>query len=287
MTTRFNMVPREGDVLGLATHGYHKIHYLEWGDPQSEKVVLCLHGFSRNGRDFDYLAQDLALKGYRVICPDMPGRGKSDWLVNPLDYNYTKHGSEILTLLARLNVDKVDIIGTSMGGILGMALASFPNPPLGRVVMNDVGPFIPSGPQQRIREYLGLYPTFKMKEKAKSYLTQLLTPFGPYTSEQIDHAMEHSYFLNKEKLYQLAYDQNILVNFTGEEADLWAMWERVELPILLIRGEKSELLTLNCVDRMMEKKNVSFVEFPNIGHAPALNSPNQIHTIVEWLEAGH
>lgn len=284
MSTSFHTIPREGDVLGLATHGYHKIHYLEWGDPQSEKVVLCLHGFSRNGRDFDYLAQDLAHIGYRVICPDMPGRGKSDWLVNPLDYNYPKHVTEVLTLLARLNVEKIDIVGTSMGGIMGMVMASFPESPLKRVVMNDVGPFIPSGPQQRIREYLGLYPLFNSKEKARSYLKQLLLPFGPYTPEQIDNAMENSYFVNKEGLYQLSYDSNILVNFKGEDADLWSMWDKVELPILLIRGEKSELLTLNCVDRMMEKENVSFVEFPNIGHAPALNSPDQIKTIVNWLE---
>ncbi len=287
MTTSisFPQPHREDHVLGLGSTGYHKIHYVEWGDLTSQKVVMCLHGFSRNGRDFDYLAQDLAERGYRVICPDMPGRGKSDWLQNPLDYNYPKHGSEIMTLLARLNVEQIDVVGTSMGGILGMVMSSFPHSPLRKVVMNDVGPFIPSGPQQRIREYLGLYPTFKNKERAKSYMQQLIGPFGPFTPEQMDHAVLHGYFINPEGLYQLAYDPNILINFTGEDADLWAMWEKVSCPILLIRGEKSELLTLNCVDRMMQKQYVSYVEFSGIGHAPALNTPEQIKTVVDWLES--
>lgn len=283
---RFKHTPQLKNIRVLATHGYHNISYVEWGTPQKDKAVLCLHGFSRNGRDFDYLAQELVDQGYWIICPDMPGRGKSDWLPIPTDYNYPKHASEIMTLLARLDVEHIDLVGTSMGGIMGMVLASFPNNPIHRLVMNDVGPYLPSPPQQRIREYLGLYPIFNSRDKAKNYLKQLLSPFGIHTEEHLEHAMENSYFLNTEGHYQLSYDNNILVGFTGEETDLWNFWETVNVPVLVIRGERSELLTLNCVDRMTQKKNVDFVEFPNVGHAPALNTENQIRVISQWLNRG-
>lgn len=275
---------RESYVLGITMDGYHKISYVEWGDPNSEKVVMCVHGMSRNGRDFDYLAKELVKIGYRVVCPDLPGRGRSDWHKNPENYNTPKNIQEMLTLIARLNIEKLDWIGTSMGGIIGMILSAYPNSPIQKLVMNDVGPFIPAKPLQKIIKYLSLTPTFSAKNKAQRYLQQLLTPFGPLRDEHLDHLVEHGYFINLEGKLQLSYDPQILSPVKAIDVNLWYMWETVNIPVLVLRGADSEILTLDILDRMLQKENVSAIEFLDVAHAPALMEQNQIDFIINWLE---
>ncbi len=281
------MKPRHKVIKCLASSGFHNIHYVEWGPAKSDKTVVCVHGFSRNGRDFDYLAQDLAAKGYRVICPDMPGRNKSDWQPNLADYSVPHHMSEMMVLLARIDEEEVDWIGTSMGGIIGMGLASFENTPIRNLVINDIGPFIPSPPLSRIKQYLSLLPEFKTFDSAKKYLRQLLQPFGISTQEQLDHMADHSFYKNEYGNYVLNYDPKIVDCFQEEETDLWYVWETITRPTLVIRGVDSEVLTKDTVEKMLERDQVDFVQFSGAAHAPALMNQDQIDTVVNWLEAKH
>lgn len=281
------MKPRHKVIKCLASSGFHNIHYVEWGPAKSDKTVVCVHGFSRNGRDFDYLAQNLAAKGYRVICPDMPGRNKSDWQPNLADYSVPHHMSEMMVLLARIDEEEVDWIGTSMGGIIGMGLASFENTPIRNLVINDIGPFIPSPPLSRIKQYLSLLPEFKTFESAKKYLKQLLQPFGISTEQQLDHMADHSFYKNEYGNYVLNYDPKIVDCFQEEETDLWYVWETITRPTLVIRGVDSEVLTKDTVEKMLERDQVDFVQFSGAAHAPALMNQDQIDTVVNWLEAKH
>lgn len=281
------MTPRHKYIKCLASSGFHNIHYIEWGPVKSDKTILCVHGFSRNGRDFDYLAKDLAEKGYRVICPDIPGRNKSDWQPNLADYNIPNHMSEMMTLVARLDVEFVDWIGTSMGGIIGMGLASFEKTPIRNLVINDVGPFIPAPPLLRIKQYLSLMPEFKTYDSAKKYLQQLLQPFGISTEEQLNHMAEHSFNKNEYGHYILNYDPKIVDCFAEEETDLWYVWNTISCPTLVLRGANSEVLTKDTVEKMLERENVDFAQFSGAAHAPALMDQEQIDTIVNWLEAQH
>lgn len=281
------MKPRHKVIKCLASSGFHNIHYVEWGPAKSDKTVVCVHGFSRNGRDFDYLAQNLAAKGYRVICPDMPGRNKSDWQPNLADYSVPRHMSEMMVLLARIDEEEVDWIGTSMGGIIGMGLASFENTPIRNLVINDIGPFIPSPPLSRIKQYLSLLPEFKTFDSAKKYLRQLLQPFGISTQEQLDHMADHSFYKNEYGNYVLNYDPKIVDCFQEEETDLWYVWETITRPTLVIRGVDSEVLTKDTVEKMLERDQVDFVQFSGAAHAPALMNQDQIDTVVNWLEAKH
>lgn len=281
------MQPRHKYIKSLASSGFHDIHYVEWGPAKSDKNVICLHGFSRNGRDFDYLAKNLVGAGYRVICPDIPGRNKSDWQPNLSDYNIPKHMSEMMTLIARLDVEFLDWIGTSMGGIIGMGLASFENTPIQNLVINDVGPFIPAPPLSRIKQYLSLMPEFKTYESAKKYLQQLLQPFGISTEEHLNHMAEHSFSKNEYGSYVLNYDPKIVDSFRDEETDLWHVWNTISCPTLVLRGIDSEVLTKDTVEKMLERNTVDFAQFNGAAHAPALMDQEQIDTIVNWLEARH
>lgn len=284
MNADLDIKPRENYVLGFTpTQGFYKIYYVEWGNPTSDKVVLCVHGLSRNGRDFDYLARELVQYGYRVVCPDLPGRGKSDWHDNPENYNSTQYANDLLCLIARLNVGKLDWIGTSMGGAIGMTLSSFPKSPIRKLVMNDVGPFIPGTSLQKIAQYLSVVPTFKKERSARQYLQQLLAPFGPLTPEQFDHMATHSFFTNEQGHLQLTFDPNILTSFKTEDVDLWGFWHNVDIPVLLLRGSESTVLTLEIAERMTLKQQVKLFQFTGIGHAPALMDQEQIDIIVQWL----
>lgn len=276
--------PTQHFFLGITLNGFHEIHYVEWGDPTSSKVALCVHGMSRNARDFDYLAKKLVEQGYRVVCPDLPGRGKSHWHTNPQHYNTPQHIQEMMSLLARVNVESVDWIGTSMGGIIGLVLASYPKSPIRKLILNDIGPYIPAAPLNRIVQYLNLAPTFKNKTSARKYLRQLLSTFGSLKDEHMDHLMEHSYFTSHDGKIQLAYDPQILTNITSDDVDLWHMWESIDCPVLILRGEQSEILSPEIAQRMLLKENVHMVEFPDVAHAPSLMDDEQLRLIGEWLE---
>ena len=175
--------PRLNHVLCLDPHGLHRLAYWEWGDSANPHVVVCAHGVSRQGRDFDTLARELSTH-CRVVCPDFAGRGQSDWLTDPNAYAIPNYVSDVVTLLARLHAQTVDWVGTSMGELIGLGLASLKNMPLRRLVLNDVGPTIEPLSVERIREYLGVPIRWSSVEEAADDLWKVSQSFGPHTREQ-------------------------------------------------------------------------------------------------------
>lgn len=268
---------------GLSTTGFHKLHYAEWGDANNPNVLLCLHGLSRNGRDFDYLAQFLAAE-YRVICPDMAGRGASDWLFDAKTYNYPQYLSDITALLARINQDRIDWLGTSMGGILGMILAAQPGTPIKRLILNDVGAFIPKESLKRIVQYVSQSPTFASLEQATLYLKQILASFGITDENHWDHIVHYSIKEITPQQFCLSYDPKIIANLAPEDVNLWAYWQQINCPTLIIRGKESDLLPLAIAHKMLEKEDTTLVEIEGAGHAPSLMTTAQITTIHKWLK---
>jgi pimeloyl-ACP methyl ester carboxylesterase len=271
--------------LGLGPHGFHRVHYTEWGDLDNPKVVICVHGLTRTGRDFDFLAASLE-KDYRLICPDIVGRGQSDWLSHKLDYNYPQYLNDMTALLARTGVEEVDWVGTSMGGLMGMLLAAQPGSPIRKLVMNDVGPLVPKTGLARIAEYVGKPVKFSSIAKIEGYLRMIAAPFGPLTDDQWRHLVKHSTRRLENGDYVFAYDPGIAEAMKDilEDVDLWSVWDGVSCPVLVIRGANSDVLTRDDAEMMTQRgPRAKLVEFAHIGHAPALMADDQIRTITDWL----
>ena len=175
----------------LGPHGFHRVLYREWGEPGNPRVVVCVHGLTRNSRDFDRLAAHLS-RHFRVICPDIAGRGESPWLPHAADYGYPLYLSDMAALIARIGVETVDWVGTSMGGLIGMFLAAQPGSPIRRLVMNDVGPLVPKAALERLAGYVGTDPMFDGIADLEQYLRRTCAPFGPLTDAQWHHLALHS-----------------------------------------------------------------------------------------------
>ena len=280
---------REGFVLGVSKGGFHRIAYVEWGDPRSLRVAVCVHGLSRQGRDFDVLAAALAAKGWRVICPDLPGRGKSGWLPDPDEYTLPQYAMDLTVLIARLGVEKVDWIGTSLGGLIGIVMAGQPNAPINRLVMNDVGPFLPWQALQRLGMSVRNTPdTFPTLAAATAYLRTRLANFGALTDEQWLHLTRHSLTQAPNGTWRRLSDPNITAAFKPGwffNLSLWTYWDTISCPVLVLRGAESDVLLPATVAEMKRRgPGVEAVEFPDCGHAPALLDPSHIAPIVAWLE---
>ena len=281
------MAMRQRSLSCLSPHGFHEIAYTEWGDAAAPAVV-CVHGMTRNGRDFDVLAAALEARR-RIVCPDVVGRGKSGWLADFTGYGYQQYLSDMAALLARLDVAAVDWVGTSMGGLVGMMLAAQPNTPVRRLVLNDIGPFIPKEFFARLRQYVGADPRFADRNALEVYLRQIHAPFGDLDGRHWRHLAEHGARPLDGGAYGLAYDPAIAkAAFTSEEpedTDLWAIWDKVQCPVLVLRGAESDLLSPETVDEMKQRgPGCESVNIGGCGHAPALMSENQISIIRKWLD---
>jgi pimeloyl-ACP methyl ester carboxylesterase len=276
---------RKASLLGLSASGFHRLAYCEWGAPDAPRTLICVHGLTRNGRDFDSLAATLAQQGYRVACPDVVGRGTSDWLADPAGYGYPQMLADAAALVARLGVGQLDWVGTSMGGLIGMMLAAQPKTPIARLVINDVGPFIPKAALARIAGYLGQNPVFPDLAEAEAYIRRVHAPFGALSDTQWRHLTEHSLRPDEGGL-RLRYDPAIAQAFAGEpeDVDLWSLWDAITIPVLLLRGAQSDLLLSETAAEMTRRgPRAELVEIPGCGHAPALMDPAQIAIIADWL----
>lgn len=267
-------------------HAAVELAYVEWGEPGAEQVVLCVHGLTRNARDFDHLASALAAKGARVLAVDMVGRGRSSWLDDPKGYAIPAYASHLARFCELLALPPVDWIGTSMGGLIGMALAASERPPLRRLVLNDVGPFVPKLALAQIKLYLGLDLVFADLAALERHLRQIHAPFGPLSDAQWQHLAEHS-ARRDETGWRLHYDPAIRVPYqdlAGEDLDLWPLWDQIRCPTLVLRGADSVLLTAATADEMARRGPGATVQtFTGVGHAPALMAPDQIALIERWL----
>lgn len=278
----------ERSVLALSAAGFHRMAYTQWGRDDAGRTVVCAHGLTRNGRDFDVLALALA-EGRRVVCPDVVGRGRSDWLARPDLYGYPQYLADMTVLLARLDVDAqgVDWVGTSMGGLIGLFLAAQPKSPIRRLVVNDVGPFVPKAALERIGGYVGKDPVFEDIAALESYLRFVLMGFGSLGDAQWRHLAEHSARSRPDGRYGLAYDPAIGGAFQGEltDVDLWPLWDAVRCPVLVLRGGESDLLLPETAAEMTTRgPKARVVEFPHVGHAPALMDEGQIAVVKRFLD---
>ena len=277
---------RHGSYLSLNSKGFHKLAYTEWGERDNPSVLVCVHGLTRNGRDFDTLASALADR-YRVVCPDVVGRGASDWLTDKSDYAYPQYMRDMSALFAHLDTDRVHWVGTSMGGLIGMLLAAMPGTPVTRMVMNDVGPRLPLAALERIGAYVGLDPKFDDVEALDRYLREVYAPFGPFTDAQWQSLVRSSVRRLDDGRIALAYDPGIAVPFAAlprQDVDMWSIWETVASPVLVIRGEHSDLLLEETAERMTASGPRARLEtIAGVGHAPTLMSDDQIALVRDWL----
>jgi pimeloyl-ACP methyl ester carboxylesterase len=274
--------------LGLSMKGFHRVAYWTWGDDRAERTVICAHGLSRQGRDFDQLALRLVRQGFRVVCPDLAGRGRSDWLADPAEYTALQYGADMNALIARLEVEEVDWLGNSLGGIVGMMLAAQPNTPIRRLVLNDIGPFIPGSALRRLGAYLNAPPPhFADFAEAEQYFRTTLAPFGDLTAEDWHHITEHSIRPGPDGTLVRHHDPAIGLTYKPwylSSLVMWDLWDRVRCPVLLLRGALSDMLLPDTAHSMTRRgPKASLVEFDGIGHLPALMHDDQIAPVVEFL----
>ncbi len=280
---------RRASVSSLSAAGFHRTAYGEWGPARAARPVVCVHGLTRNGRDFDALAARLAEAGRRVACPDMVGRGASDRLAQPTGYGYPQYLADMTVLLARLDCAEVDWVGTSMGGLMGMMMAAQPGSPIRRLVINDVGPFIPRAAMERLAAYVGADPHFPDLAAAEAYCRKVHAPFGELSDAQWRYLTETSVRPDEDGGYRLGYDPAIGETFKpGEmdDVDLWPLWDRIACPTLVLRGAESDLLLAETAQEMaLRGPKAEVIQVPGCGHAPALLDESQTDPILAWLSA--
>ena len=281
------LLPRQHFVAAAGNSGWQRLAYLDWGDPGNPDVVVCVHGLTRNAHDFDVLAAALAPR-YRVVCPDVVGRGLSDWLPNPGDYGYLRYLADSAVLLARIGVERVHWVGTSMGGILGELIAAMPHNPLRSLVLNDVGARIPVASLRSIASYVGSPPACVDLDAVAAYLARIHSGFGALTPEQWRTMAGHSARVDSDGCWRLRYDPAIGAALRGPlaEIDLGAVWAAGKLPTLVLRGAESTLLTEAILAEMLAvRPDTRTVTFPACGHAPALQDATHVAVVRDFLDA--
>ena len=280
---------REGWVSGISRRGFHRIAYVEWGDPASDRVAICVHGLSRQGRDFDLLASSMAQQGWRVVCPDLVGRGRSGWLRDAQEYNLPQYAMDLTAVIARLGVSSVDWIGTSLGGLIGMVMAGQQNSPVRSLVVNDIGPFLPWQTLSRLAMSVRNAPrAFPDLPAATMHHRTALAPFGQLTDVAWEHLARHSIVEAETGGWRKRCDPDIVAAVRPGlffNMSLWSYWDAIRCPTLVLRGAQSDLLLPSTAKEMTRRgPRADFVEFAGCGHAPALMDEQQITTITNWLK---
>ena len=272
----------------------HHIAYTDWGDPHNSHVVICVHGLTRNCRDFDYLARALEAD-CRVICVDIVGRGQSDWLEQAQDYdNYWLYLSDAASLATHIQAQyqepvTFDWVGISLGGLIGMFIAIQSNLSfsISKLVMSDIGPLIPAVALKRIADYVGKDMRFNSFEEFKQYMKMISISFGPLTEEQWNHMAIHSAQEYDDGSFGFRYDPKISISFKAHEIkdiDLWKQWDQLAIPSLILRGMESDILSVETAAEMKVRgPKAKIVELSGIGHAPMLMDDEQIKIVRNFI----
>jgi pimeloyl-ACP methyl ester carboxylesterase len=282
-------------VLCISLAGLHRMSYKEWGDESNPNVLVCVHGVTRVGDDFDNMARALA-NDYRVICPDIVGRGRSGRLKNPQLYRIPQYVSDIVTLLARVLPDgesqKVDWFGTSMGGLIGMGLAALPGNPIRKLVLNDIGPMLAPSAMQRIGDYIGQDLRFDSFEDGARFIRDVSGSFGPHSEAEWHKLASDVLRQDKDGKWVRHYDMGLAQPFRSatpesaeaDQAMLWAAYDAIRCPTLLVRGAESDLLTAETAHEMTQRgPRATLVEIPGVGHAPTFIHDDQIAIAKKFL----
>lgn len=279
--------PRRRSVQCASPKGLHRIAYAEWGDPRNREVLVCVHGLLRTGRDFDDLGRALAGQ-FRVVCPDLAGRGESDRLADPMLYAAPQYLSDMVTLIARLDAESVSWVGTSLGGLVGMALAALAGTPVKKLVLNDAGPLIAHAALERIAGYVGQFPRFGSIEAAEKHMRTISAPFGPHSDAQWRALTEKWVRKNEDGGWRPHYDPRIgevyRATLPEKDIDLWSTYDAVRCPTLVLRGELSDLLSRETAAQMARRGPKAQVrEIRGVGHAPTLLHADQIAIVRDFL----
>ena len=292
MTTREVPYPRLHHVQCLHPGGLHRMAYWEWGEADNPDVVVCAHGLTRQGRDFDRLAGALQHR-FRVVCPDVAGRGRSDWLDPPSLYTFPQYIADMVTLLAQLQARRLGWVGTSMGGLIGIGLAGLQGSPLTALVINDIGPLVAPSGLHRILSFVGQRASFATIEDAAAYLASVSTGFGRHTKEEWLE-LTRPMLTQGSTGWCLHYDPHIIapmVQATPEAAQAgeqawWALYDKIQASTLVLRGAESDILDLGTAQAMTQRgPKAELIEFPNVGHAPTMMRSDQIQPVTSFLAA--
>lgn len=283
--------PKIGYVQCLSPYGLHKTAYREWGNPNNPKVLICVHGVTRISNDFDEMAAALCDE-YRVICPDIVGRGLSDWLPDPQLYRIPQYVSDMVCLIARSGAQKVDWFGTSMGGLIGIVMASMRESPVNKLILNDIGPALNFSALSRIGNYIGQELSFTSFEEGAEYIRSISAPFGPHSEAQWRKIAANVLKQKPDGTWTRHYDHSLALPFTSDsedsarqaEAHLWMAYDAIQCPVMLVRGAQSDLLS-EAVAREMTCRGprASLAELPGIGHAPTFMHEEQIAIARQFL----
>jgi pimeloyl-ACP methyl ester carboxylesterase len=287
--------PRLSSVQCSSPGGLHRVAYKEWGDADNPKVLVCVHGVTRVGDDFDHLARALC-DTYRVVCPDIVGRGRSSRLRDPAYYTVPQYVADMVTLIARVTAgaanEDVAWFGTSMGGLIGMALAALEDSPVRRLVINDIGPVLDGAALRRIGDYIGQDVRFPSFAEGEQFVKTVSTSFGPHSDDEWNKLARDVLRQGDDGQWARHYDLNLAVPFRAitveraaeDEAALWAAWDAITCPTLLVRGEHSDLLSRATAQQMTTRgPRPRLVEFPGVGHAPTFVHADQIAVAREFL----
>jgi pimeloyl-ACP methyl ester carboxylesterase len=279
---------RQESVRYLLAPGFFTLRWWEWG-PADGPVVVCVHGLTRNGRDFAVLGEALAALGWRVVAPDLPGRGASDWLPDPALYAPPSYLTALSHLLARATDGPVDWIGTSLGGILGLILAAAPGTPVRRLVLNDIGIHVPAAAIARIRDYVGTEGVMPDLAAVEACLRRVHAPFGPMTDADWQRLAGTSARPAPDGATGLVLDYDPAVGAQMRtqdptDMDLSAIWTQIHQPVLVLHGAESDVLLAETAAAMAASRpGVELQQIPDVGHAPALMDAQQIGHIARFL----
>ncbi|TAL58834.1 MAG: alpha/beta hydrolase [Legionella sp.] len=297
---------KKNSFLGISEEGFHTVAYTEWGSAEPGlPTVICVHGYSRNGRDFDALASYLSMTGRHVYCPDVVGRGDSSWFKKAQHYTFTQYSTDMTTLIARTQAHQIDWIGTSMGGIIGMMLAALPNSPIRRLILNDVGAQIPLHGLKKLAKCVSKTLDFPSLQAAQDYFKLSHSEFGPLTDAQWETLTQNSVEQRGNNLFRVKIDPAIknpksTTQFVSDflhhphraleglfyDIDLWYLWQQIRCPVLIIHGAHSELLTTPIINKMRKiHDQTELMVIEDAGHAPALLDRRQHELITHWLDS--
>jgi pimeloyl-ACP methyl ester carboxylesterase len=287
--------PRLESVLCSSPAGLHRMAYKEWGDPANPRVLVCVHGVTRVSDDFDALARALCDR-YRVVCPDVAGRGRSERLRDPQHYVVPQYVADMVTLIARVTAgvqgEEVDWFGTSMGGLIGMVLAGLDGTPVRRLVLNDIGPSLDPAAMARIGAYIGQDVRFPSFEAGSAYVRTVSASFGPHSEAEWDKLARDVLVQGEDGQWTRHYDLALATPFAALTTDrvqsdqdaLWAAYDAIRCPTLLVRGTESDLLSHATAEEMCRRgPKARLVELPGVGHAPTFVQPDQIAIAREFL----
>ena len=267
--------------------GTHQMVYYEWGNPQNPRVLVCLHGLTRNSRDFDFLAAALH-NDYRILAPDLIGRGKSDWLKDPELYTIHQYVADMMGWMHQLGLKEVDWLGVSLGGIIGMLIAGLPHSPVQHLALVDIGPIVKRTSVVHLSSEVAENPVFKSLGELKDFLKKTYATTGTMESYHWDHLLAYDHITLPDGTFARAYDPELFRSFVPmqhEDIVFWPVFEALHLPMFVLHGEKSVVLTPDiCAEMKRLQPSITFVDLPGITHAPSMMDEKHIGLVKQWLE---